>query len=690
MRWRVGASAFAIGVLLLAAWSATASATPSAFRLELSPTELTPADVPLLAGFLRGVEPSVPPRVQAALASTVRVSFDLRPEPSVPPLYREPSIAIPDCPRISSAPQRGGPAPSRPQELGVVETAGGPSQLPHIRLHRGFVSIIAQGPATAARYPCGHRTLYRLAIATLLHEVVHLYDVRTGLSQDPRYRHLQRFDRQGLWRRMASRNLLTERSPDPYESVSLTENLAVNAEFFLLDPEYRCRRPASYAFLESALHYRPFPHAPCEQNWDVYHRGQALRLDPSRIYQVHYLMAARGQGIASRFGHSMFRLVVCNAQRSQVGPECLDDVQDHIVLGFGANLQTDLQISAWKGLTGGYVSQLFVKPMPEILIEYTERGMRGLESFPLRFDRQELQQFVRRALEIYWSYEGRYYFLSNNCASESISLLKSASSSPSLHRISRIAPSGLRDDLLRLGLVDMPQFPAGAAGLLAKEQAGLYFPALLSRYESSYPALRALLPKDAPRTLRNYLQDTQAAQRRVWLDALHSAPAAQVLSASAQAFALEGIIQGQRFADLERQVARFVLRNLHTDRPLLQPLLQPLRLLLPKLGLELPWQQTTAGYGVPFANELRRPPDVDRDALTKQVWLAAQRIIQQTAEAERKEWQATQDNRRHLAQRVLELAAAVRSSSSQDRRWALAAPVSTEQPQPHPQNGESR
>ena len=664
----------------------TAYASPPAFRLELAPTGLSPAEVPALAGFLREVEPQVPPRVQALVARTVRVSFDLRPEPSLPPLYREPEVALPDCPRVDGASSRGARIAPRPQELGALETVGGPQQAPHIRLHRGFRSIILQGPAAAEQYPCGHRTLYRLAVATLLHEVMHLYDARAGLSQDPRYRHLQRFDRQGLWRRMAPRNLLTVRSPDAYETVSLTENLAVNAEFFLLDPEYRCRRPASYAFLESALHYRPFPHAPCEQNWDVYHRGHALRLDPERIYQVHYLMAARGQGIASRFGHSMFRLVVCNSQRSRVGPECLDDVQDHIVLGFGANLQADLQISPWKGLTGGYVSQLFVKPLPEILIEYTERGMRGLESFPLRLDRNELQQLVRRALEIYWSYEGRYYFLSNNCASESISLLKSASDRASLHRISRITPSGLRDDLLRLGWVDMPAFPAGAAGLQAKERAGLYFPALLDRYESSYAALRALLPQNAPRTLRHYVQDTQAAQRREWLDALQSLPPAQVLAASAQAFAIEGIIQGQRFADLERHVSRFVLRNLHAD----DPLLAPLRLLLPKLGLELPWQQTTAGYGVPFPREIRRPPDVDRDRVARQVWQAAQHIVQQAAEADRQEWQATRDNRRRWAERVLALAAATRGVLPPERLLAQAARNPGHEPLAQPQHGGSK
>lgn len=658
---RIGAGAWLFLALLCSLGLGDAQAGRG-FRLELWPTYLGPDDIAPLSVFLAEVERTVPARVQAELPQRFLVSFDLQPEESAPPGLRH-QVRVPSCP-MDEPGHPGLAAPSRPQELAFLDVLGDGQGPQRIHLHRGFAAIIRAGPASAQRYPCGHRSLYRLAAATVLHEVMHAYDAKAGLSRDPRYRHLLRFERQGILRRMASRNELWARSPDPYEGHSLPESLAVNAEYFLLDPEYRCRRPASYTFLEEALRYRPFPAAGCQPNYAVYHRGEALSIDPERIYQVHYLLAARGAGIASRFGHSMFRLVVCNESRQTVGPECMDDVQDHVVIGFGANLGGDLQISPWKGLTGGYVSQLFVKPLSTVLIEYTEHELRGLHSLPLRLSPDEQRQLLRRALEIYWSYSGRYYFLSNNCASESLSLLQSASAHPGLQRIRAISPTGLRDELMRYGMIDLPRFPEGAAGQLAREAAGLYFPSQASRYEAAFAAIRPHLPPTAPATLRRYLDRTDARQRQAWQVGLAQLPDAQARILSAQAFALEGLILQLRFAAAERKLTRFVLQNF--DRPLLHNL----QALLPQLGIERPWQLAQGGYGVPLPQEVRRPPDRDHDIVAQKLWREAQALLQTYFPSEFIEWQGTQSNRRALLEQLLRGA-----HSPPDRTPLLAAQV---------------
>ena len=619
------------------------------FRLELSPRFLTPDDIAPLSAFLREVERSVPPRVQARVAQTVLVSFDHSPEGDAAVDGRD--VRVPRCPEEDSRERSA--TPRSPQELAFLQLAGDNGAPHRIHLHRGFPAIVRAGPDAESRYPCGHRSLYRLAVATVLHEVMHAYDAQVGLSQDPRYRHLVRFDRQGILRRLAPRNQLWSRSPDPYEGYSLDESLAVNAEYFLLDPEYRCRRPASYSFFEQALRYRPYPQAACEQNYTVYYRGEALSLDPARIYQVHYVLAARGQGIGSRFGHSMFRLVVCNESRTTVGPECMADVQDHIVIGFGANLGGDLQISPWKGLTGGYASQLFVKPLPVVLIEYTEQELRGLDSLPLRLSPDEQRQLVLRVLEIYWSYASRYFFLSNNCASESLSLLKSASSHPGLQRIHVISPNGLRDELLRSGMIELSPLPeqvTGEAVRRQREREGLYFPSQLGRYEAAYAALRPLLPASAPATLRGYVEQSDARQRQAWLAALSALPAEVTGPLAAQAFALEGWILTRRLADAERKLTRFVLLNRERS------ILAEVQALLPRLGIELPWLGVAAGYGIPFRWEVRRPPDRDRDAVAQALFREAQRLLQTYFPAELGEWQRTQDNRRALIEQIVRAA----------------------------------
>lgn len=57
-----------------------------------------------------------------------------------------------------------------------------------------------------------------------------------------------------------------------------------------------------------------------------------------------------------------------------------------------------------------------MKPLSDVIIEYAEREFRDLDSVPLRTTEAEKRQFIYRALEIYWGYKGRYFFLTNNCA----------------------------------------------------------------------------------------------------------------------------------------------------------------------------------------------------------------------------------------------------------------------------------
>ena len=78
----------------------------------------------------------------------------------------------------------------------------------------------------------------------------------------------------------------------------------------------------------------------------------------------------------------------------------------------------DVQISNWRGLTGGYPSRLFVLPLQQVVDEYTKVELRGLQSLPLQLQRDEIASLLERTAQVHWSYDGRYYFVSNNCAVE--------------------------------------------------------------------------------------------------------------------------------------------------------------------------------------------------------------------------------------------------------------------------------
>lgn len=50
---------------------------------------------------------------------------------------------------------------------------------------------------------------------------------------------------------------------------------------------------------------------------------------------------------------------------------------------------------------------------------------------------------MRQAAEMHWSYDGNYWFLSNNCAVESLKLLRSGTANPRLNDLDSIMPNGL-------------------------------------------------------------------------------------------------------------------------------------------------------------------------------------------------------------------------------------------------------
>lgn len=635
---------FIAGVLCLLGLRAdghAASISTRAFGMSLELRHVTQAEEAPLRAFIEETERILPPRLKSTIQHGVTVEFAA--------LHERRALTPPPCPDSATT--------TTTQAL--AEFTLSRDEAPHrIILHTAWKPIIYAGRAAAQSYPCGHRSMYQLAVATLIHEVVHIYDARGKLSRDPQFIHLARFAPQGISRRLSSRNELAERSPDPYEFHSIHESLAVNAEYFLLDPEFRCRRPAIYQFLESALHYRPFPHERCAVNDLVFAHGQPLRIDPDRVYEVHYLLASAGTGIGSRFGHSMFRLVLCGEDRATVGPDCLSDVQDHVVLGFAANLQGDRGISAWKGLVGGYLSQLFIKPLSEVIIDYTEREFRDLDSIPLRMTEHEKRQFIYRALEIYWSYKGRYFFLTNNCAVESLSLLKSVLPSPLLQSIERITPSGLRSDFERLGIASRRDSNHAEA-----ERSGLRFPSLFDKYDATFRELLPSLPADAPRELKQYLDETEALSRRRWVAELKGQKALPLV---ARAFALEGLILNRALREAERLLVKFVSRGARD--PQKRALLVRLDELLQMVGQDLPWRRVKAGYGVPLAHEIIAVPQAARQQLQQKLLEEAIVVLRERFPHQYAEWRFTLENRSLILHRLATESAPLRTLAAAEMK----------------------
>lgn len=394
-----------------------------------------------------------------------------------------------------------------------------------IRIDLKAIAEIRKGRSQATPTSRTHGSFYREILATVLHETIHAYDklnihspeewamirrckqesevtpassrldrkcrayanMYLSYSQDPYFQIVSGFiDGDESW--------LKHRSPDIYELTSPSEYFAVNMEYFLLDPNFACRRPSLYNLFRSKFAHTPFAELACQPSMnfvipDFKGKNSPLRqLDPSRIYQVHYLLAGEGDAMMSGWGHSMFRLVVCAPKRKEVGPECLKDLEEHIVLSYRAFVN-NLQINTLKGLTGAYPSRLFFVRMNQVVDEYSKTELRDLRSIPLKLNRPEITQFVVRALETHWSYDGRYYFTSNNCAVESLNLIKSSVFRPDFINIELKSPLGLERELLTRKLADNSMFKDRNKAI----SDGYLFDSYKSRYEISYDVLRKSL-----------------------------------------------------------------------------------------------------------------------------------------------------------------------------------------------------
>ncbi|MGN8122982.1 DUF7844 domain-containing protein [Pseudomonas sp. 22082] len=421
-------------------------------------------------------------------------------------------------------------------------------------LNRKLLASLTHGSAAKEKTNRPHGTVRRELLATVLHEITHIYDRarlwpaaertliqrctrrhnsagligipdecrgqngrRFTLSDDPRLLDLAGWQ-QYVGRRgeREQHNRQIARSPDLYEISSPKEFVAVNMEYFLLDPSYACRRPALYRYYQEHFGWAPPAKDECAKTFAFLNAGNDFakqplgQVDPERVYAVDYLLAEANQNWVSRWGHSMLRLVICAPGRPR-GPDCRLDLDQHLVLSYRAFVG-DVQLSSWDGLVGKYPSRLFVLPLAQVIDEYTKTELRSLASVPLNLSRSEIEGVVEHAAEMHWSYDGNYFFLSNNCAVEGLKLLRSGSNNARLTGLDSIMPNGLLEVLKGRGLADTSVLDDPKEAL----RLGYRFDSFRDRYQAMFDVLKKQLPIKQT-TVEEWLS-LSAEERRPWFE----------------------------------------------------------------------------------------------------------------------------------------------------------------------------
>ncbi|WP_374073567.1 DUF4105 domain-containing protein [Bdellovibrio bacteriovorus] len=435
----------------------------AALELKLVEDNLNNSDLPEVRNLVNTAEHMLPPELKRRLDKTLLVTF---------------------------APiQQHGKTSSLSNEVILSETL-----LPHIA--RGRKNAIPN--TTLASH---HKTYYDVALGTLLHEISHQYDLsrlgnisdeslkrdyilrsecreitagdngqnsiparctlfnfKNNISDNPQFLYSVSWHPKKIsGHKVTEEDDQTLRSPNPYEFKNPEEAFAVNFEFYLMDPEYKCRRPTAYQLLSKHFGYYPYKNHHCNVGSGVM-TTMILpsetkivfdELNADRVYEVHYLLADKGDSSASRWGHSMLRLVICAPFRTQVGPDCLKDITYHKVISYAAAVN-DLAIDKLKGLTGGYSSRIYIMPLLNVINEYTQLELRDLISYPLFLNHYQIADLITRVKEQFWSYRGQYFFISNNCAVETFNLLKMLFPKNSEFASERInTPNGLKEIIFK-------------------------------------------------------------------------------------------------------------------------------------------------------------------------------------------------------------------------------------------------
>lgn len=442
---------------------------PSAFALELKLSDMNMSNAREVQSFLNRVQSIVPESIRSSLVKPIKIKFS----------------------NLDS------------KEKGMKGLVSNKflqkrSSISTILLDHSVLEMIMSPDTKVSN---NHETNGRYAKAIILHELMHIFDFQKNtlgqdleflnicndkrenrklakgerkqcrklrkkkysLSDSPLFLNLAGWNREGLiFKKRKQHNHNFVRSADPYELTNPQEFLGVNFEYFMLDENYKCRRPNLYRYLAKALSYQPNSDTICKKNTEIQLTQEALKgkdarkvdLDPSRIYQIHYLFAGQGKAIMSRWGHAMVRLVICAPRRVEVSEECMKDVAHHIVLSFRANI-TDTSMSYIKGINGEYDSMMFLLPLDDVVKEYTQGEFRDVFSIPLELSKSQKEEMIDTILSQYWGYRGSYYFVTNNCATETIKLIRLGfQNSLSTQFLTVTTPSALFKKIKKLGLAN--------------------------------------------------------------------------------------------------------------------------------------------------------------------------------------------------------------------------------------------
>lgn len=246
---------------------------------------------------------------------------------------------------------------------------------------------------------------------------------------------------------------------DPHAELLATLSAFKSTNELSIDSRAQCRFPARFYWLSEKIPELRQYKLSCPE-FDTW---QAT-LSPEKIYLV--FPAAYLNSPSSMYGHTLFRV-----KKSGSTNALLD-----YAVNYAANPDpNDNQlVFSYKGLAGKYPGVFSVMPYYQKVQEYGALESRDIWEYELDLKPEEVSQMVRHIWEMKNSYMD-YYFFTENCAYQLLSMLDASSDRISLiHHFSfRAIPTDTIRVLGRAGLIKSTQYRPSTLTEMASLQSNL-------------------------------------------------------------------------------------------------------------------------------------------------------------------------------------------------------------------------
>lgn len=333
-------------------------------------------------------------------------------------------------------------------------------------------------------------------------------------SRDPVFLNAARFPEQGFIFEEDTRNRSNFLEDSNIHSLRFDDpqiSFSINLSEFLLKQDYKCRHEELYEYYAFNFKIYPFSSFKCNStNFVFLTPNKFSKFSPSffkqinfnRVYAIHYLLAGPGKNAVSHYGHAMLRIVLCAPHRRIVNVECVKDIEHHLVVSFKASAPYS-QFSVIDAIAGNYSMIEYIEPLVASIDDYTKTELRWLKSLPLKLTLNEIHSVLNSILETHWTYLGKYKFLTNNCADETLQLLKRGMRrNQKIQNIRISRPDTLFNQLILTDLADSTPL----SDLSEAEKNGYFFPSTKMYQNLSLNILKRYNLIDKNLSIEEYLE----------------------------------------------------------------------------------------------------------------------------------------------------------------------------------------